>query len=82
MAQMREGKQKLEGELRRLTRRQGLRPSSSNSGSGGSSVPATVAGTYKFTVTVTASTNSSIETSRSVAVTVQGVMNQRPLGYE
>ncbi len=43
----------------------------SSSGSRGASIPATTAGTYKFTVTGADSTNSSITTSTSVAVTVQ-----------
>jgi hypothetical protein len=44
---------------------------SSNSGRGGSSIPATTAGTYGFTVTGTDLANSNITTSTSVAVTVQ-----------
>lgn len=44
---------------------------SSNAGSGGSTTPATTAGTYKFTVTATDSVNSTVSASATVAVTVQ-----------
>jgi hypothetical protein len=43
----------------------------SNSGSGGSSIPATTAGTYRFSVTGADSANSNITASASVAVVVQ-----------
>jgi hypothetical protein len=43
----------------------------SNSGSGGSTIPATTAGNYRFTLTAADSTDSTITTSTSVAVIVQ-----------
>jgi hypothetical protein len=43
----------------------------SNSGSGGSSIPATSAGTYTFQVSGTDSSNSSIMAKANVSVTVQ-----------